>query len=205
MRGHKCQRERAHRSQRAQAGGQEGKCDAEGPGGGCGLGRTRGSTGLDAAERITFGGDYWSEEGVPGGFSGKESACQCRRLRRHGFDPWVGRSSGGGNGNPPQDSCLRKAMVREEPGGVQYTGLKRDTTEQLSAHSTGLKRTGDDGGGISEDCRSREPSSYPSAPVLLAHMLSFRQLFHNPGRVHLRPPLAELSGLRAAYTLTYKS
>ena len=25
--------------------------------------------------------------------SGKESACQCRRWRRHGFDPWVGKIS----------------------------------------------------------------------------------------------------------------
>ena len=22
---------------------------------------------------------------------GKESACQCRRWKRHGFDPWVGK------------------------------------------------------------------------------------------------------------------
>ena len=27
----------------------------------------------------------------PGGVSGKESVCQCRRLKRHGFDPWVGK------------------------------------------------------------------------------------------------------------------
>ena len=27
--------------------------------------------------------------GFPGGTSGKESACQCRRQKRHGFDPWV--------------------------------------------------------------------------------------------------------------------
>ena len=26
---------------------------------------------------------------IPGGASGKESACQCRRHRRHGFHPWV--------------------------------------------------------------------------------------------------------------------
>ena len=26
--------------------------------------------------------------GIPGGLSGKESAC---RFRRHGFDPWVGK------------------------------------------------------------------------------------------------------------------
>ena len=27
--------------------------------------------------------------GFPGGASGKESTCQCRRHKRHGFDPWV--------------------------------------------------------------------------------------------------------------------
>ena len=27
--------------------------------------------------------------GFPGGTSGKEPACQCRRCKRHGFDPWV--------------------------------------------------------------------------------------------------------------------
>ena len=27
--------------------------------------------------------------GFPGGANGKESACQCRRPRRYGFDPWV--------------------------------------------------------------------------------------------------------------------
>ena len=27
--------------------------------------------------------------GFPGGAKGKESACQCRRCKRHGLDPWV--------------------------------------------------------------------------------------------------------------------
>jgi len=27
--------------------------------------------------------------GFPGGTRGKELTCQCRRCRRHGFDPWV--------------------------------------------------------------------------------------------------------------------
>ena len=27
--------------------------------------------------------------GCPGGSSGKESICQCRKCKRHGFDPWV--------------------------------------------------------------------------------------------------------------------
>ena len=29
---------------------------------------------------------------LPGGTSGKEPACRCRRHKRHGFDPWVGKS-----------------------------------------------------------------------------------------------------------------
>ena len=27
--------------------------------------------------------------GIPGGASGKEPACQCRKCKRHGFDPWI--------------------------------------------------------------------------------------------------------------------
>ena len=27
----------------------------------------------------------------PGGSDGKEFVCQCRRHKRHGFDPWVGK------------------------------------------------------------------------------------------------------------------
>ena len=29
--------------------------------------------------------------GFPGGASGKESACQCKRPKRQGFSPWVGK------------------------------------------------------------------------------------------------------------------
>ena len=29
--------------------------------------------------------------GFPGGTSGKEFACQCRRHKRHGLNPWVGK------------------------------------------------------------------------------------------------------------------
>ena len=49
--------------------------------------------------------------------SGKESACQFKRCRRRGFDPWVRKIPGEGNGNPLQYSCLDNTM--EEPGGLQ--------------------------------------------------------------------------------------
>ena len=32
---------------------------------------------------------YGKTAGLPGGISGKETTCQCRRLKGHVFDPWV--------------------------------------------------------------------------------------------------------------------
>ena len=54
-----------------------------------------------------------SELGFPGGASGKEPACQCRRHK----EMWVGSlgrggSPGGGHGNRLQYSCLKNPMDR---------------------------------------------------------------------------------------------
>ena len=49
--------------------------------------------------------------GFPGGASGKEPACQCRRCKRYQFNPWVRKIPGGGHGNSLQ-VCLEKAMDR---------------------------------------------------------------------------------------------
>ena len=56
--------------------------------------------------------------GFPGGASGKEPACQCRRLKRRRLDPWVGKITGEGHGNPLQYSCLENPTDR---GGWQAT------------------------------------------------------------------------------------
>ena len=50
--------------------------------------------------------------GFPGGTSGKEFACQCKRLKRCRLDPWVWKIPGGGNYNPSQYSCLENPMDR---------------------------------------------------------------------------------------------
>ena len=67
--------------------------------------------------------------------SGKESACQCRRLRRLGFSPWV------------WEDALEEGMTTyfsilaweipwtKEPSRLQSMGSQRDTTERLSTHS----------------------------------------------------------------------
>ena len=50
--------------------------------------------------------------GFPGGASGKEPACQCRRCKRFRFDLWVGKIPGEGNGNLLQYSSLENLMDR---------------------------------------------------------------------------------------------
>ena len=56
--------------------------------------------------------EVYSLEGFPGGASGKEPACQCRRCKILGFDPWVGKTPWEGHGYPLQYSCLENLMNR---------------------------------------------------------------------------------------------
>ena len=59
----------------------------------------------------------------PGGSDCKESSCNAGDL---GLIPGLGRSLGGGHGNPVQYSCLdRESPWTEEPGGLQSMGLQR--------------------------------------------------------------------------------
>ena len=79
--------------------------------------RTRASPRISAvgncsfSSRVTFLTIYWPNSlGFPRWPSGKESACQCKRLKRHRFNPWVRRSPGGGNSNPLQYSWLENSI-----------------------------------------------------------------------------------------------
>ena len=58
-----------------------------------------------------------------GWLSTKESACQCSRWRRWGFDPLVVRSPGGENSNSLQYSCLDNSM----DGGAWQATVHRIT------------------------------------------------------------------------------
>ena len=60
----------------------------------------------------------------PRWLTGKEYACQCRRHRRCGFNPWVRRSPWGRNENPFQYSCLENSIQRRA-GGLQSMGSQR--------------------------------------------------------------------------------
>ena len=50
--------------------------------------------------------------GFPGGASGKESACQCRRCKGHRFDPWVRKVPWERNDSPLQNSYLENPRDR---------------------------------------------------------------------------------------------
>ena len=69
--------------------------------------------------------------------SAKESACSEGNMRDVGLIPGLGRSPGGGNGNPLQYSCLGSSMDR---GAWQPTvhGVVKSWT-QLSMHTGYLK------------------------------------------------------------------
>ena len=61
----------------------------------------------------------------PFGASDKEPTCQCRRHRRHGFNPWVGKIPLE-EGMATHSSILaRRIPWTEEPGGLQSMGLHR--------------------------------------------------------------------------------
>ena len=60
--------------------------------------------------------------GLPRCHSGREPACQCRRHRRRGFDPWVGKSPRE-QGVATHSSILAwRIPWAEEPGGLQSMG-----------------------------------------------------------------------------------
>ena len=64
--------------------------------------------------------------GFPRASDGKEFACQAGDL---GSVPGLGRSSGGGHGNPLQYSCLENPMDRGAWQATVYRVAESDTTE----------------------------------------------------------------------------
>ena len=70
------------------------------------------------------------------GFPGGKSFCNAGDL---GSIPGLGRSSGGGHGDPLHYSCLENPQWTEDPGWLQFMSLQREMTERLK-HNVGIKR-----------------------------------------------------------------
>ena len=66
--------------------------------------------------------------GFPGGDSGKEFACQCRRHRRHGFNPWVRnipwrKAWQSSPGFLPGESQGQRSLVGYNPRGCRESDM----------------------------------------------------------------------------------
>ena len=74
--------------------------------------------------------------GFPGGASGKEPVCQCRRCKRPGFDPWVGKDPWRRAWQPtpvfmPRGSHGQRSLVGYSPWGCKES----DATEATLART----------------------------------------------------------------------
>ena len=80
----------------------------------------------------------WHFLSFPGDISGKEPACQYRRLERHGFDPWIRKIPWRRAWQPtvaflPRESHGQRSLASHSPWGQEsQTRLKR-----LSTHAYG--------------------------------------------------------------------
>ena len=61
-------------------------------------------------------------QGSPCGASGTEPTCQCRRYKRHVFDPWVGKIPWRRAWQPTPVFLPGESPWPEEPGGLWSTG-----------------------------------------------------------------------------------
>ena len=68
--------------------------------------------------------------GFPGGASGKEPNCQCRRCKRRGFDPWVGKIPWRRACQPTSEFLPGESQGQRRLAGHSPQGHKEsDTTE----------------------------------------------------------------------------
>ena len=81
-----------------------------------------------------------SEHGLPRWLSSKESACQCRRQRRCGFEPWVRKIPWRRKWQPspiflPGKSHRQRSLVGHSTWGLKDTQLSAHTHTQTYTHT----------------------------------------------------------------------
>ena len=87
----------------------------------------------------------WDNLSFPGGASGKDPACQCKRHKRHGFHPWVEKMPQRRAGQPtpvflPEESHGQRSLADCSP----WLCKESDTTEHTNTlyHSHAHLHTG---------------------------------------------------------------
>ena len=85
---------------------------------------------------VDFKEPKWADMGFPGGASGKDPACQCRRRKRFGFDPCVGKIPWGRAWQPtpvflPGESHGQWSLVGYSPWAAKSWTQLSDSTSVL--------------------------------------------------------------------------
>ena len=81
--------------------------------------------------------------GFPDGSVGEESTCQYKRLKRHRFDPWVGKILWSRKWQPtpvflPGKFHGQKSLVGYSPWGCKELDITEHTCRQLNYFTKGL-------------------------------------------------------------------
>ena len=71
-------------------------------------------------------------QGFPGGARDKEAACQWRRLRRGGFDPWLEKIPWRRAWQPLQYSCPENPHGQRSLEGYSPQGLKEEGMTEVT-------------------------------------------------------------------------
>ena len=80
--------------------------------------------------------------GFPDGSASKEPVCRCRRWKRPGFHPWVGKVPWRRHGNPLQYPCLENPMDRGAGWATVYGVSELDMAECVYTHVSIGRRVG---------------------------------------------------------------
>ena len=73
--------------------------------------------------------------GFPGGSVVKNPPAKCKRCRRHGFNPWVGKIPEGGSGKPLHYCFLKNPMDRGAWQATVYGVAKSHTGMNSYSHA----------------------------------------------------------------------
>ena len=87
--------------------------------------------------------------GFPGGASGKEPACRCRRHKRRGFNPWVGKIPWRRAWQPipvflPIDSHGQRSLAGYSLWGCRCCGMKLPRVTEVNLHNAKDRRECDE-------------------------------------------------------------
>ena len=77
-------------------------------------------------------------QGLPRWRSDKEPSCSCRRCKRHGFHPWVGKIPLEKGMTTPSSILAWRIPWTEEPGGLRSLGLRRVRHNLVTKHTAPL-------------------------------------------------------------------